>query len=181
MPLFTRDNAREMARKANLVRWSRPEQPATAPDLPEPGAKDIAASTRAQILAIDSRLAKAASMDAETLDLLTRSKERLWKILAHAGGIAAPANFKPERKRRGETIDLEPVALELPALSDAVMEGNAVIDKVTPSHDNEPLPGGSQDQEEPEQPTIPGNGAAFDLDAALATLATNQPRRTAGA
>ena len=119
MPLFTRDNAAIMARKANLVRWSRPEPPATPPQLPEPGAPEIAAQTRAQIQAIDARLTRASSMDAETLDLLTRSKERLWKVLAHAAQIPQPAHVKQERRRRSDAIDLEPIPVavlpDLPA------------------------------------------------------------------
>jgi hypothetical protein len=72
-------------------------------------------------------------MDPETLDLLTRSKERLWKILAHAAGIAAPANFKQERKRSGSAsiVDLEPVPL--PALPE--------VNEVT--KDDAPSPGAS--------------------------------------
>jgi hypothetical protein len=88
-------------------------------------------------------------MDPETLDLLTRSKERLWKILAHAAGIAAPANFKQERKRSGSAsiVDLEPVPL--PALT----EVNEVTkdDATTPSHESSPSP----EPKPPNGPALP--------------------------
>lgn len=99
--------------------------------MPDSGAQEIASQTRSQIAAIDSRLARAASMDAETLDLLSRAKERLWKVLAHAAQIPQPAHRKESRQRRGEAIDLEPVPISvLPA-----MEPNAITDNEAHRHD----------------------------------------------
>ncbi len=112
MALFTAANARLAAARSVESRRKRALQRFQTPvDNPLPTdhqALQIASQTRAQIQAIDTRLTRAATMDAETLDLLTRAKERLWKVLAHAAQIPQPAHLKPERKRRQETIDLEP-------------------------------------------------------------------------
>jgi hypothetical protein len=159
MPLFTRDNAAILGKQGAIARWAKPEPPAFTPPLPDSGAKEVSLATRAQIAAIDSRLTRAASMDPETLDLLTRSKERLWKILAHAAGIAAPANFKQERKRSGNAsiVDLEPVPL--PALTE-VNEEPAPSSATTPSPAS-PAPGQSQAQSPSSTGDLPPNGPAL--------------------
>jgi hypothetical protein len=121
--------------------------------------QEVSLATRAQIAAIDARLTRAASMDPETLDLLTRSKERLWKILAHAAGIAAPANFKQERKRSGNAsiVDLEPVPL--PALPDVAQD-----DAPSPGASTTPSqasPGQSQAQSPASNGDQPPSGPAL--------------------
>lgn len=125
MALFTRENAREMSRRANLKRWSRPkpeerksESPAAIPGAFPEIVEPFASQTRAQIDKIDSLISTC--RNAERLDLLTRSKERLWKIYSHAANIPLPGARKPAKPKPGQiSIDISP-AFTLPAVADAV-------------------------------------------------------------
>ena len=117
MPLFTRENAAIMARKANLVRWSRPPEPEPEPPsaagIAEEQTKEIAQATLAEVRNLLGRLRKRPQMAPDKLDMITRSLERLWKIHAHAGAIPLPAPRKEKRRNSGSielvpTIDLLP-------------------------------------------------------------------------
>jgi hypothetical protein len=165
MALFTPQTARDMHRRSREAIARAKElldlPPAGPPQPANQISTQVSDSTRSQIIAIDSRLTRAASMDPETLDLLTRSKERLWKILAHAAGIAAPANFKQERKRSGSAsiVDLEPVPL--PALPEVAQEPTlspAPSSSTTPSPAS---PGPSQAQSPVSNGDQPPNGPAL--------------------
>jgi len=118
MPLFTRDNARDMARRANIVRWSRPKpapfDPVNHPGIPDPTSKAVAQRTQEQLTALDEAIANLLQpgkpIDSEKLDELTKAKERLWKVFAHAAQVPQPGQRRPGRiPTSTQPIDLEPV------------------------------------------------------------------------
>lgn len=107
MALFTEANAVEMGKRSARVRKERElkrEQeralvlaapPATA-ELTADYSKAKADRTRKQIELCDQMIDQCG--DADTLDSLTRSKERLFRIWAHLAGIPGPGNLKPSSK-----------------------------------------------------------------------------------
>jgi len=106
MPLFTVETAAEMGRRSAELRKQRENQRAlilaTAPsqaELTTDYSKAKADRTRAQIELIDQMIDQAD--DAEVLDQLTRSKERLFKIWARLAQI--PTDPKPVQQRATNT------------------------------------------------------------------------------
>jgi hypothetical protein len=104
---WTPDQAREMARKREEARRARKEaqdangttpqrtQTPRAPRKPAPS-QDVTSAitrTRQQLAAVDAQLDQCD--DPRAWDALTRAKERLWRVLAHAANIPGPGNLKP--------------------------------------------------------------------------------------
>ena len=147
MPLFTRENAAAMARRANVVRWSRPESPPEPPQvterIPENSATQIALTTLEEIKLVSGLLndeLQSHRPDVERLDLLSRTKEKLWKVYAHAGGIPIAAPLKQKYRRDTGSIELVPTIEILPEPDPpTVMAPYSVIDKASTSHDSSPV------------------------------------------
>lgn len=107
MPLFTRENAREMSLRANFIRWHSPEPPRIPEPVPEPD-PDIA-RVRARLDKLDELMASADSDEA--WDRLSRSYERLfrcWQVLSRTPG---PGQLRPDQpgKRQAKYWD-KPIA-----------------------------------------------------------------------
>lgn len=150
MPQFTAANARLFAARAvekrqqlALYRQTPPDQ---SPVLPDQNSKEVATDTLDHFRNISRRLRESTRMPPDEVDALTRSMERVWKIHAHAAQIPQPAHRKEQRKRSGETIDLEPMPIAV--LPDAsAMVPMDVTDKAEPHHDS------SSDQPQPDTMT----------------------------
>jgi hypothetical protein len=64
--------------------------------------------TRKQVELLDEMIDQAE--DADTLDALTRSKERLFRIWAHLAGIPNPGSLKPSQPRQQQrSATVEPI------------------------------------------------------------------------
>jgi hypothetical protein len=124
VPLFTKANAAEMARRGNLARWSRPVLLPAAPEIPATIA-DTAQDYRSVRLArirslldrIDERLSKAT--DALDIDRLARASAVLSAQEFALAGRPLPGALRPSvaQARRALAVDAGPVfSLSLPAV-----------------------------------------------------------------
>lgn len=113
MPLFTAENAAILGKKGALARWSKPEPLAIAPPIAELVPDQIQGRmerTRKQIELCDGMIDQCD--DADQLDALTRSKERLFRIWARLAQL--PMDPKPAvvktRSQSYPTLDPKPIA-----------------------------------------------------------------------
>ena len=131
MALFTVETAAEMGRRSAALRKQREEQRALI--LAEPPLQTMletdnrlgrAERTRKQLDLIDQMIDQ--SDDADVLDALTRSKERLFRIWAHLAGIPGPGNLKPSSKpSQSKPRTIEPTAMPTPQpAQDNAAQGN---------------------------------------------------------
>ncbi len=120
MALFTAETAVEMGRRSAELRKQRENQRAlvlasqpSPTELVTDNSKAKANRTYAQIELVDQMIDQC--NDADTLDALTRSKERLFRIWAHCAGIPGPGNLKPTSPRSTrQQAPMMPVAIPLP-------------------------------------------------------------------
>lgn len=119
MALFTVATAREMAARSQETRRRNAAKrlalatlsPQSTTQLADPNPKALLSCTRLQLDALDARLGRE-RLTPEEWDRLTRAKERLWKIYAHAAGIPGPGHLRPARQRERPAIYLDPVPIE---------------------------------------------------------------------
>lgn len=114
MALFTPENAAIYAAKGHEARRKAKEEralilagpPQVTVELVKDGIHQRIERTRKQIELIDEMID--ACSDADVLDALTRSKERLFRIWAHLAGIPGPGNLKPTQPRQTRQQHPEP-------------------------------------------------------------------------
>ncbi|MEI8375270.1 MAG: hypothetical protein WCJ35_20810 [Planctomycetota bacterium] len=110
MPLFTRDNAREMSKRGNLARWSRPlisatiQPPTASPDaIPDDFTAQRLARVRKQLALVDSALeeeaAKGAKADGQRVDRLAAASMRLSDQEFALSNRPKPGNRRPGPER----------------------------------------------------------------------------------
>lgn len=92
---------KERENQRALILASAPSQAELTTDY----CKGKADRTRAQIELVDQMIEQAD--DADILDSLTRSKERLFRIWAHLAGIPGPGNLKPTSPKPTQRRTLE--------------------------------------------------------------------------
>ena len=114
MALFTAQNAVEMGKRSAQLRKEREQQRALIlADKPLPAelttdySKSKADRTHKQIDLLDQMIDQAE--DADVLDALTRSKERLFRIWAHLAGIPGPGHLKPSGKPSTRPATAQPI------------------------------------------------------------------------
>ena len=106
MALFTPQTAREAAAKSHEARRKADQERALILASPPQVAVELVKDclpqrldrTRKQIELLDEMIDQAD--DADVLDALTRSKERLFRMWAHMAGIPGPGNLKPTQPRQ---------------------------------------------------------------------------------
>lgn len=120
MAKFTPQNAAENAAKSVAVRKQRAEQRAnerenvqetskTKPLVNDQFTSKALAHAQKQLEALDKRMASCT--DDRAWDMLTRSKERIFKIVAHLAGIAGPGQHRPvtpKPRQRGSALTFAP-------------------------------------------------------------------------
>lgn len=102
MPVFTRENAREYARKGNIARWHTPKPP-EPPPRPEPPLADYVAAqlarTRKQIEICNDILEDPAT-DWKARKATADAKARLYEIEAALAGRPKPGMLRPVAQRQ---------------------------------------------------------------------------------
>lgn len=119
MPPFTKENAKQMADRANKARWERERSRKAAAGIaagsfaPVPGIlQDTVARTWYQIQRLDDKLDTLT--DCEEIDRISKAKERLFSVLCHAANIPSPGQLKPGKRPAPQLIEIDPVPV-LPA------------------------------------------------------------------
>jgi hypothetical protein len=132
MPLFTRENAREMAARGNKARWTRPPIPETDPEpvaMPNPVADPFIARrlmrVRAQLDLIDAAIQQEASKgkpDGQRLDRLAAASFKLNDQEFALAGRPKPGQRRPGPDRKqGPWVEIaaQPLQVAPPASAPA--------------------------------------------------------------
>lgn len=112
MPLFTRENASEMARRGNLARWSRPPAPREPPRqlaTTDPLAADSYREQRIQITRqhielLDQKLAECESP--KDYKAIADAIYRLQEVEAKLSGRPNPGTLKPSSAKQPKSNSL---------------------------------------------------------------------------
>ena len=122
--LFTRENAREMSRKGNAVRWSQPRTPPPQPAIPAPIPEPSPATpdtylsarlvrVRLQLSLIDSAIEREAATnkpDGQRLNWLASAQERLAEQERMLAGRPSPGSLRPSAPGKRATSAPAPLA-----------------------------------------------------------------------
>jgi hypothetical protein len=143
---FTRDNARQYSARANAARWSRWQAERDNPAIPEPpptstpGIPDNADTARRlarvlkQLDGLDNTLDKC--KEPKEWDMLTRAKERLFKVWVHLAGIPGPGNTRPPTARStrpsSRALPMGPIEPAPQPVTQAASEPEKLPGDVTP-------------------------------------------------
>lgn len=115
MPLFTSANAREMSRRGNLARWSRPRVPSNSPDFP-PRVADESQEKRERISKQIDRcdVMLQSCKDPDVFVKLVQAKARLWELLYPKPGSLRPRSGRGRMSQPTFEPSFEPAPAPAP-------------------------------------------------------------------